>query len=159
MASLLSRMWSESEKAMTKKGDSQLRELMAAHPDMPLIAKCPALPSDYDHYWLDVCGASIDTILKPDDVKRKYGDCYGLNDENYYWDEDDAIEDVAECLFECWFDFALKHGMPYEYKDIPYDALKKFCGAESDMDDFAEDVATRIVEDMPWQDCIVIDCW
>lgn len=143
---------------MTKKGDNQLRELIAAHPDMPLIADCPALPSDYDHYWLDVCGASIDTILKPSDVKKKYGDYFGLNDEKYYWDEDDAIEDVTECLFECWFDLALKHGMPYEYKDIPDDALTKFCGAESGMGDFAEDVATCIVEDMSWCKHIVIDC-
>ena len=143
---------------MTERGDMKLRKLMAEHPDMPLMANCPALPSDYDHYWLDVCGASIETILKPGDVERQYGDCLGLNDEKYYWDEDDAVEDVTECLFECWFDLALRHGMPYEYRDIPDDALTEFCGAELSIGDLSEDVARAIVDDMPWQDCIVIDC-
>ena len=144
---------------MTKKGDVELRKLMAEHPDMPLMAKCPSLPCDYDSYYLDVCGAYVETILKPDDVKKKYGHYFGLDSERYYWDEDEAIEDVGEHVFDTWFDVALTHGMENDYSKTPDGLLTEFCDAESGLGDFSEDLAKAIVEDMPWQDYIMVDCW
>lgn len=143
---------------MTKKGDAELRKLMAEHPDMPLMADCPSLPYDFDNYYLDVCGAHVETILKPDDVKKKYRHYFGLDYEKYYWDEDEATEDVAEHVFDAWYDIALEHGMYNDYSKTPDELLTEFCNAESGLGDLSEDLARAIVDDMPWQDYIVVDC-
>lgn len=150
---------------MSRKGDEQLRSLMAEHPDLPMMVNSPSLPSDYDTYYLDVCSARVDCILKPDDVEKRYGDYHGLNCEKYYNDEDDAVEDVSEWLFEIWFDKAWLYGMSFASTKANDDILTEFCGYEYDYGNdvsiatMADNVARAIVQDMPWQDYIVIECY
>lgn len=144
------------------RGETELRKAMAEHPDLPLMANCPSLPSDYDNYWLDVVGVRIESILKPAEVNRQWGDYFGLADDRYYWDDDDAIDAVSDWLFNGWYDEARIHGMAYypwrTHDPSPSDVLTDFCGAESDIGYFADSLARSLVREMPWQDYIVIDC-
>lgn len=155
---------------MSKKTDglalehaAKVAQVIAEHPDLPMMCLAPSTPSDYDTYYHDVCDAKVTGILKPDDVKRRYSGYCGLNCERYYWNDDDAAEDVAEWLFELWYDEAQRHGMgKYESATtIPDDILTWFIGADDGYSayDLAENVAWKLVEDMPWREYIVIDCF
>lgn len=150
---------------MTKRGDHELRELISKHPGMPMMVNSPSLPSDFDTYYLDVCSAGIESILQPDDVNKLYGDYHGLRSDKYYNDPDDAEEDVSEWLFETWFDRAWLHGMSFASTKANDDILTEFCGYEYDYANdvsiatMADNLARAIVEDMPWQDYIMISCY
>ena len=154
---------SANDKRMSERAN-QIAEVIAANPGMPIMCLAPSTPSDYDSYYHDACRASVVSILKPFDVDRKYGDFRGLNSERYYTDEADAMEDVAEWLFEIWYDVSLEHGMsngPLGLVESNDDRLTKFIGADEGYTayDLAENVAWKIVEDMPWHDYVVIDCY
>lgn len=145
---------------MSKRGAAQLRKVVAEHPELPMMVLAPSTPSDFDSWYHDVCGASVESVLKPDDVAKQYKDACGLNYERFYTDEDDAVEDVADALFDAWFDEALRHGMrQMTWDEVPSEMLTEFCGAEMDMADFSGDVARAMVRDMPWQDYVIIDCY
>ena len=145
---------------MGKRDEAKLRKLIAENPTLPIMCLAPSTPSDYDSWYHLVCGASVESILMPDDVAKKYKDACGLNYEKFYNDEDDAVEDVAEALFDIWYDEALRHGMEAtSWAEIPSDKLTSFCGAEANVGDFSEDVARAMVQDMPWHDYIIIDCF
>lgn len=146
---------------------TKVAQVIAEHPDLPIKVLAPSTPSDYDTYWHDVTGARIDWLLYPDEVQgvdqRNY--C-GLDCERIYSDETDAVEDVAGWLFDNWWNHAQTHGMRYErYGEAPDDVLTEFCGYDYDyehnvsIDRMAEVLASELVEDMPWHECIVIDCY
>lgn len=151
---------------------AKVAQVIAENPDLPIKVLAPSTPSDYDTYWHDVTDASVAWLLYPDEVQgnalnsdmRRY---VGLNYERIYSDEDDAVEDVSGWIFERWFDFARDNGMRYEsdYRNKAMDdALTEFCGYEYDyehnvsIDCMAEALASKLVEDMPWHEYIVIDC-
>ena len=143
---------------------AKVAQIIAEHPDLPMMCLAPSTPCDFDSYYHEVCGASVDSILKPYEVERKYGTYCGLSDEKYYTDETDAMEDVAEWLFESWYDVAVRYGMnngPLGLVESNDDRLTEFIGADNSYTaaDLSENVAWKIVEDMPWHDYIVIDCY
>lgn len=145
---------------------TEIRNLLEEHPNLPIMVLAPSVCGDYDSYYHDATDASVVGILKPDDVKRQCGDYEGLNPEKYYNDYDDAAEDVSECLFDSWMDHAIRHGCEPFHKDkAPDDILTEFCGYEYDythdvsMATMADNLASEIVNYMPWQDYIVIKCY
>lgn len=139
---------------------AKVAQVIAEHPGLPMMCLAPSTPCDYDSYYHDVCGASVEYILKPREVERKYDTYCGLNDEKYYTDESDAAEDVSQWLFELWWDTAQEHGFTKGiWEGIPSDMLTEFCGAERNLGDFCDDVADALVGDMPWHEYVVIDCY
>ena len=143
---------------------AKVAKVIAEHPGLPMMCLAPSTPSDYDSYYHDVYEASVEYILKPREVERKYGTYCGLSDERYCTDETDAVEDVAEWLFEGWYDVAVRHGMfdgPLGLTESNDDRLTAFIGADDSYTaaDLSENVARKIVEDMPWREYIVIGCW
>lgn len=146
---------------------AEVAQVIAEHPDLPIKVLAPSTPSDYDMYWHDATGARVAWLLYPDEVQgadlRSY--C-GLNCERIYSDETDATDDVAGWLFDNWWDHAQTHGMRYERNgEAPDDVLTEFCGYEYDyehnvsIDRMAEELAFELVDDMPWHEYIVIDCY
>lgn len=134
---------------------AKVAQVIAEHPGLPIKVLVPSMPSDYDTYWCDATGARVEWLLYPDEVQgsamksdeRRY---VGLSYGRIYNDEDDAAEDVAEWLFKRWFDLARDHGMKYGWDDESADdVLTEFCGM----------LARELVADMPWHECIVIDCY
>ena len=143
----------------------KIAKVIADNPGVPIMCLAPSTPSDYDTYYHDACSASVDWILKPFEVEKTCGHTFGLNGERYYSDETDAMEDVAEWLFEGWWDEAMLHGMKggnrSDWTVSNDDILTEFCG-ETDaysMYDLSENVAWKIVEDLPWRKYIIIDCY
>ena len=145
----------------------QVRDVLDAHPSLPIMVLAPSVPTDYDSCYHDVIDADVQYVLQPDDVHRanahKANDGYvGLDYEKFYTDEDDAVEDVSEWLFDVWYNEAIRHGMPFR---SPYgeptqsDALTEFCGASSDMGNFSDTVARAMVRDMPWREYVIIYCY
>lgn len=142
---------------------AKVAQVIAEHPDLPMMVLAPSTPSDYDSWYHDVTDARVDSVLKPDDVYKKYGSYCGLNVEKYYTDDDDAREDISEWLFEIWYDQASLNGMR-QRREITVsndDELTEFIGADYRYTayELAENVAWKYVEDMPWHEYIVIDCY
>lgn len=143
---------------------AMVAQVIAEHPNTPMLCLAPSTTTDYDTYYHDVARADVQHILKPHEVNRKYGTYCGLSDGKYYDDETDAMEDVAEWLFEGWYDVAVRHGMSNGSLGLTEsndDRLTCFIGADASYTayDLAENVAWEIVEDMPWHEYIVIDCY
>lgn len=98
---------------------AKVAQVIAEHPDLPIKVLAPNRPSVCDSYWCDVTGARVAWLLYPDEVQ---GSAFDSDSRRYVWlsyeriysDKEDAVEDVAEWLFERWFDFAHDHGMSYE---------------------------------------------
>lgn len=143
---------------------AKVAQVIAEHPNTPMLCLAPSTPTDYDTYYHDVARADVQDILKPYEVNRKYGTYCGLSDEKYYTDYSDAVEDVAEWLFEGWYDVAVMHGMsnkPLDFCESNDDRLTAFIGADDGYSayDLAENVAWKMVDYMPWHEYIVIDCY
>ena len=145
---------------MDVKEAKQVREVLNANPDLPIMLLTPSTTSydGYNSYYHEGIEAEVQNILRPFEVNRKTGSYWGLSDEKYYTDEDDAAESVAEFLFYVWDDTAREHGFSPSYTAIPDDALTEFCGhgKHASLSDMSEDLARHIVEDMPWQKYVVI---
>ncbi len=108
-----------------------------------MICLAPSTPTDFDTYYHDVCGASVEGLLRPLEVERLYGGLYGLNPERYYTDVDEAAEDIEDWL---WDSGSYGNG----------------AGTVSDFATWApiyRPIARMMAEDMPWHDYIVIDCF
>lgn len=146
---------------------AKVAKVIAEHPDLPMVCLAPSTPSDYDTYWHSIVGARTARLLYPDEVQGvNQSNYWGLNSERIYSDESDAVEDVAGWLFDNWWDHAQIHGMRYErHGEAPDDVLTKYCGYDYDykhkvsIDRMAEVLAFELVEDMPWHEYIVIDCY
>ena len=139
---------------------AQLRKLMTEHPDLPVI--CLAEGPDYDaynSYYCSVSNAHIERLLWTRDVSEKW---IRLPHQLYY-DEEDAIEDVADGLITQWANHAREEGGMVMRKELnPARFLTRFCGFDCNgytLGYMATDMAERIVPTFPWKDYIVIDCY
>ncbi|MBR3328890.1 MAG: hypothetical protein IKG22_16390 [Atopobiaceae bacterium] len=145
---------------------AQVRDVLDANPSLPVVLLTDSGPSDYPSYYHIGIEARVEPLLWPDVVEMQ-GRTFGLNTEKVYNDEDDAVDDVAEWLFEVWWDHAFEHGMRRVRigDEAPDDVLTEFCGYEYDYDGevslgiMADYVAREIVADMPWQSYVVIRGW
>lgn len=121
---------------------AKVAQVIAEHPDLPMMCLAPSTPCEYDTYYHDVCGASVESVIRPLEVENLYGGLYGLNPERYYADLDEVAEDIEDWLWDC------DHGLwLYQEEDS---------GAWVDV---YRPIARMMAEDMPWQEYIVIDCY
>jgi hypothetical protein len=120
---------------------AKVAQVIAEHPDLPMLCLAPSTPSDYSTYYHDVMGAEVEQMLFPNEVAELYGDFYGLDCDRYY----DDVDDVSERIEDYWL-WDNDHGRPMECLDD--DDWHKVYGPIADM----------MAEDMPWHEYIVIDC-
>ena len=121
----------------------RVRQVLDAHPGLPVLVLAPATPCDYSTYYHEVMGAGVCRLLFPSEVERLYGDSYGLNVEKTYDDVDEVEEDVYDWLWENvdnpFVGGLTAYGLPWR--------------------DVYGPVARMMAEDMPWRDYVVIDCY
>lgn len=152
--------------------NAEIRQLVEEHPDLPVMVLAPSTTCEFDSYWHDATGARIAWLLYPTEVQGEdWHDSsryVGLSYERFYSDEDEAIEDVSDCLWDVWLNTATAHGM-YAFAGetfdeprtaSPDDVLTTFCGYDlgESLADMCDDVAREMVRAMPWHETIVIDC-
>lgn len=121
---------------------TKVAQVIAEHPDLPMICLAPSTPSDYSSYYHDVYGASVQKMLFPNEVAELYGDFYGLDYDRYY----DDVDDVSERIEDYWL-WDNDHGKPMEQTD------------DNEWVKVYEPIANMMAEDMPWHEYIVIDCY
>lgn len=124
---------------------TKVAQVIAEHPDLPMICLAPSTPSDYDSYYHDVCGASVQKMLFPLEVEKLYGDTYGIETERYFNDVDEVAEEIEDWLWDST-DVGARNSWQEAY----------------DMHAWVETyrpIARMMAEDMPWHDYIVIDCY
>lgn len=140
-----------------KERAAKVAQVIAEHPDLPLMCLAPSTPSDYDTYYHDIMGASVCRLLFPNEVNKLYSfpskglpngiafDYFGLNPERYYDDIDEVAEEIEDWLWDST-DVGAK-----EYRPEAYDmhAWIEVC----------RPIARMMAEDMPWHEYIVIDCY
>lgn len=124
---------------------AKVAQVIAEHPDLPMMCLAPSTPCEFDTYYHDVYGASVESILQPSEVEKAYGSLYGLNPERYYSDIDDAAEEIEDWLWDST-DVGAK-----EYRREAYD-MQAWIEAY-------RPIARMMAEDMPWHEYIVIDCF
>ena len=133
---------------------AKVAQVIAEHPDLPMMCLAPSTPTDFETYYHDVCGARVGGILRPLEVERLYGGLYGLNPERYYTDMDEAAEDIEDWLWD---------NTDVDAKTLDTDIYGMRTRIVSfDMREWEEayrPIARMMAEDMPWQECIVIDCF
>lgn len=120
----------------------EIGRIIAENPELPIMVLAPSTPSDYSSYYHDVCGASVQKILFPNEVAELYGDFYGLDSDRYY----DDVDDVSERIEDYWL-WDNDHGKPMEQTD------------DNEWVKVYEPIARMMAEDMPWNEYIVIDCY
>lgn len=143
-----------------KDAQAQLRRLMEDHPEMPVICLANGVDSDeYCSYYCEVHVAHVERLLFTRDVSEKW---IRLPHQLYY-DEEDAIEDVADGLITQWANYAREEGGMVMWRELnPARFLTSFCGFDGSgytLGYMATDMAERIVPMLPWEDYIVIDCY
>ena len=131
---------------------------MAVRPGLPVMAKYTSTPMGDDQHLPGVRGAYVDALLDPGDVRKTYGSSVGISDWRFKSEDYIAVTEVMDFLFEHWYHLALEHGMSPAYGRLPSAVLTEFCGSESDIGAFCEELATHMVEDMPWQEYIFVEC-
>lgn len=138
-----------------RKNAEQVRNVLEQNPDLPVIMITENGPDDYAWYYHEGVEASVDWLL--------FGEfCDGMVQfDKIYNDEYEVEDEIAERLFESWWDCAVDHGMPNRVRieDAPSDLLTEFCGAESNLGDFADALARAICESLPWSKWVVIRAW
>lgn len=121
---------------------AKVAQVIAEHPDLPMICLAPSTPSDYDSYYHDVMGAEVTQMLFPNEVAELYGDFYGLDCDRYY----DDVDDVADRIDDYWL-WDNDHGSPMQR------------GSNSAWNEVYRPIAEMMARDMPWHEYIVIDCY
>lgn len=122
---------------------AKVAQVIAEHPDLPMMCLAPSTPSDYESYYHDVYGASVQSILFPLEVEKLYGDTYGIETERYFSDVDEVAEEIEDWLWDS----------------------SSYGNGAGTIDDFAtwvpiyRPIARMMAEDMPWHEYIVIDCY
>ena len=138
-----------------RKNAEQVRNVLEQNPDLPVIMITENGPDDYAWYYHEGVDASVDWLL--------FGEfCDGMVQfDKIYNDEGEVEDEIAERLFESWWDCAIVHGMcgKMRIEDAPSDFLTEFCGAESNLGDFADALARAICESLPWGKWVVIRAW
>lgn len=129
---------------------AKVAQVIAEHPDLPMICLAPSTPSDYDSYYHDVCGASVQKMLFPLEVEDLYGHTYGINPERYFSDVDEVAEEIEDWLWdsECG-----------QFWDSEHQNLKCYDWVTDGWVQTYRPIARMMAEDMPWHEYIVIDCY
>lgn len=129
---------------------AKVARVIAEHPGLPMICLAPSTPCDYDSYYHDVYGASVERILFPLEVEKLYGDTYGINPERYYSDVDEVAEEIEDWLWdsECG-----------QFWDSEHQNLKCHDWVTDGWVQTYRPIARMMAEDMPWHEYIVIDCY
>lgn len=129
---------------------TKVAQVIAEHPDLPMICLAPSTPSDYDSYYHDVCGASVQKMLFPLEVEDLYGHTYGINPERYFSDVDEVAEEIEDWLWdsECG-----------QFWDSEHQNLKCYDWVTDGWVQTYRPIAHIMAEDMPWHEYIVIDCY
>ena len=129
---------------------TKVAQVIAEHPDLPMMCLAPSTPSDYDSYYHDVCGASVQRILLPLEVEDLYGHTYGINPERYFSDVDEVAEEIEDWLWdsECG-----------QFWDSEHQNLKCYDWVTDGWVQTYRPIARMMAEDMPWHEYIVIDCY
>lgn len=122
---------------------AKVARVIAEHPDLPMICLAPSTPSDYDSYYHDVYGASVQRMLFPLEVEKLYGETYGINPERYFSDVDEVAEEIEDWL---WDSSSYGNGAGTICDFITWVPIYR-------------PIARMMAEDMPWHDYIVIDCY
>lgn len=127
-----------------------MAQVIAEHPGLPMMCLAPSTPSEYDSYYHDVYGASVERILFPLEVEKLYGDTYGINPERYYSDVDEVAEEIEDWLWdsECG-----------QFWDSEHQNLKCHDWVTDGWVQTYRPIARMMAEDMPWHEYIVIDCY
>lgn len=127
-----------------------MAHVIAEHPGLPMMCLAPSTPSEYDSYYHDVYGASVERILFPLEVEKLYGDTYGINPERYYSDIDEVAEEIEDWLWdsECG-----------QFWDSEHQNLKCYDWVTDGWIQTYRPIARMMAEDMPWHEYIVIDCY
>lgn len=137
------------------KNAEQVRNVLEQNPDLPVIMITENGPDDYAWYYHEGVDASVDWLL--------FGEfCDGMVQfDKIYNDEDEVEDEIAERLFESWWNCAVVHGMRGlpSIEGVPSDFLTEFCGAEFNLGDFADTLARAICESLPWGKWVVIRAW
>ena len=138
------------------KNAKQVRDVLEQNPDLPVIMITENGPDDYAWYYHEGVEATVDWLLF-----GEFCDGAGPQFDKIYNDEDEVEREIAESLFESWWDCAVDHGMNGRLglNDIPSDVLSDFCGVEVDMGDFADTLARAITDSLPWSKWVVIRAW
>ena len=121
---------------------AKVAQVIAEHPNLPMICLAPSTPSEFDSYYHDVFGAKVCKMLFPNEVAELYGDFYGLNCDRYYDDPDE----VSERIEDYWL-WDNDHGKPMEQHD------------NGEWHRVYQPIADMMAEDMPWHDYIIIYCY
>jgi hypothetical protein len=129
---------------------AKVTQVIAEHPDLPMICLAPSTPSDYDSYYHDVCGASVQRMLFPLEVEKLYGDTYGIETERYFNDVDEVAEEIEDWLWDS------KCG---QFWDNEHQNLKCHDWVTDGWIQTYRPIARMMAEDMPWHEYIVIDCY
>lgn len=124
---------------------AKVAQVIAEHPDLPMMCLAPSTPSDYDSYYHDVYGASVQRMLFPLEVEKLYGDTYGIETERYFNDVDEVAEEIEDWLWDST-DIGTKENRPEAY------------GMHAWVETYRP-IARMMAEDMPWHEYIVIDCY
>ena len=129
---------------------TKVAQVIAEHPDLPMMCLAPSTPSDYDSYYHDVYGASVQRILFPLEVEKLYGDTYGIETERYFNDVDEVAEEIEDWLWdsECG-----------QFWDSEHQNLKCYDWVTDGWVQTYRPIARMMAEDMPWHEYIVIDCY
>lgn len=129
---------------------AKVAQVIAEHPDLPMMCLAPSTPSDYDSYYHDVYGASVQRILFPLEVEKLYGDTYGIETERYFNDVDEVAEEIEDWLWdsECG-----------QFWDSEHQNLKCYDWVTDGWVQTYRPIARMMAEDMPWHEYIVIDCY
>ena len=129
---------------------TKVAQVIAEHPDLPMMCLAPSTPSDYDSYYHDVYGASVQRILFPLEVEKLYGDTYGIETERYFNDVDEVAEEIEDWLWdsECG-----------QFWDSEHQNLKCYDWVTDGWVQTYRPIARMMAEDMPWHEYIVIDCF
>ena len=129
---------------------AKVAQVIAEHPGLPMMCLAPSTPSEYDSYYHDVYGASVQRMLFPLEVEKLYGDTYGINPERYFSDVDEVAEEVEDWLWdsECG-----------QFWDKEHQNLKCHDWVTDGWVQTYRPIARMMAEDMPWHKYIVIDCY
>lgn len=136
---------------------NRVAQVIAEHPDLPMMCLAPSTPSDYDSYYHDVYGASVRKMLFPLEVEKLYGGTFGIDPERYFDDSDEVEDALTEWLWD------QEHGIRYDRATRQW-VLKDGRTEGGKYDDkewqaIYRPIARMMAEDMPWHEYIVIDCY
>lgn len=145
-------------------GQVQLRSVISERPDLPIIC----LNDDSDGYECKYCEIDhvyVEQFVLTKDIREQLGLPFrrGFSDD-YCNDEDEAVDIIANGLFDRWYGHAeTVGGMGEKPRETDYDKhVTEFCGfecGEYSIYLMAWDMAEQLVDTLPWRKHIVIRCY